>query len=738
MSLLEKVMSKVAQLKPDPKPDPLIAEHGAIGQPLRRVDGRRKVTGTAVFSAEYPFEDLAYAAVVTSHIAKGKIARIDTTEAEHAPGVILVMTHHNAPKMKPPPPFGGKKGAAASTLPIMQDDTIHWNGEAVAVVVAETQDQAEHACTLVQVEYSPEEALLSFDANKPAAVEPAQILGSPAFVRAGDAETALKTSAAKVDAVYRTPRYHHNAIEPHATTAAWEGEDLLVFEGSQSLSLFANTLAAVFELQPEHVRVVAPFVGGGFGGKGMAWTHMFLCVAAAKLARRPVRLALRRADVFRMVGGRTCSEQRVALGADAAGHLRSLIHTGTTATVTHTSFPEQFSFPARHLYAISNYEIGQKVVCLDMVANTAMRAPGESIGTFALESAMDELAYVLDVDPIELRRINEPKEDPTMAVSFSNRNIVEAYRAGAAKFGWEKRPREIRAQKDGDWLIGQGVATAYYPFYRMGPAKARVRVNADGSAIAFAAAHEMGMGTATVQAQHLADRLGLPINLVRFEYGDSSLPASPTAGGSCQTASIGASIAAACEKLQKELQHLARVKHEVKGELIAATLRHAKKDFLEVTADAPQPLELMKYSMQSYGAQFSEVRVHPSTGEIRVTRWVGSFDCGRIINPRTAGSQFRGGIIMGIGMALTEGSYFDERNGRFTTASLAEYHVPVNLDVPPIDVLFTDIPDEHTPMGAHGIGEIGITGSAASIANAIYHATGKRIRELPIRLDALL
>lgn len=738
MSLIQKVLTKVAQLTPDKKPDPLIEAHAAIGQPLRRVDGRRKVTGTAVFSAEYPFDNLAYAAVLTSKIAKGTIAKISTTEAEQAPGVILVMTHHNAPKMKPPLPFGGKKGAGASTLPIMQDAKIHWNGEAVAVVVAETQDQAEHACSLIEVEYSPEEALLSFDGNKAAAETPKQILGNPAEVKAGDAEGALKTSAATVDAVYKTPRYHHNAIEPHATTAVWEGNELLVFDASQSISLEATTLAASFELKPEQVRILSPFVGGGFGGKGMVWSHVFLCAAAAKLAKRPVRFALRRADVFRMVGGRTCSEQRVALGADANGKLQSLIHTGTTATVSHTDFPEQFSFPARHLYAVSNFDIGQKVVKLDMVANTAMRAPGESIGTFALESAVDELSYALNMDPIELRRINEPKEDPTMGVPFSNRNVLEAYRRGAEKFGWEKRPRDVRAQKDGAWLVGQGVATAYYPFYRMGPAKARVRLNADGSAVAHAAAHEMGMGTATAQMQHLADRLGLPINLVRFEYGDSSFPPSPTAGGSCQTASVGAALIAACEKLQKELRHLAHAKHEIKGEHIAATLRNAKKDYIEVVGEAPQPTELMKYSMHSYGAQFSEVRVHEVTGEIRISRWVGSFDCGRIINPRTGGSQFRGGIIMGIGMALTEGSYFDERTGRFTTASLAEYHVPVHLDIPPIEIVYTDIPDEHTPMGARGIGEIGITGCAASIANAIYHATGKRIRELPIRLDALL
>lgn len=735
MSLVQKVLEKVAQLRPDRAPDPLIREHARVGEPMRRVDGSAKVTGGATFAAEYPFDQLAYATLVTSTIAKGTITDISTTAASQAPGVLLVMTHHNAPKMKPPPQFGGGKGAAASSLPVMQDASIHWNGQPVAVVVADSQAHADYAASLIAVEYAPAPATLSFDAHKGEAAPPKAILGEPPVLRHGDAQAALDSSAARVDATYRTARYHHNAIEPHATTAVWEGQDLVVFDSTQSLNLFANTLAAVFELQPEHVRVISPFVGGGFGGKGMMWTHVLLCAAAAKLVARPVRLALRRADVFRLVGNRTCSEQRVALGADASGHLQALIHTGTTATVSHTNFPEQFSFPARHLYATRTYDIEQKIVNLDMVANTAMRAPGESIGTFALESAIDELAHELGMDPIELRRLNEPVKDPTTGHPFSSRHLVEAYRIGAQRFGWDRRT----ARREGDWLIGQGVASAYYPFYRM-PSKAKVRVNADGTVVGYAAAHEMGMGTATVQTQHLADRLGVPTRLVRFEYGDSTFPQSAIAGGSTQTASIGAAIEAACELLQKELQHLAKAKtHEaIRGEAIAVTLRNAGKAFLAVTADAPAPTETLKYSMQSSGAQFCEVRVHAVTGEVRISRWVGSFDCGRIVNPRTATSQFRGGIIMGIGMALMEGSYFDERNGRYTTASLAESHVPVSLDIPPIDILFTDIPDEHTPMGARGIGEIGITGTAAAVANAIFHATGKRIRELPIRLDALL
>jgi xanthine dehydrogenase YagR molybdenum-binding subunit len=390
-----------------------------------------------------------------------------------------------------------------------------------------------------------------------------------------------------------------------------------------------------------------------------------------------------------------------------------------------------------------------------------MRAPGESIGTFALESAIDELAHKLKIDPIELRRSNEPQKDPTKDTEFSSRNLIEAYNRGSEKFGWSGRNPEPRSQRDGKWLIGQGVATAYYPVYRF-PATARVRISADGTAIVQAAANEMGMGTATVQIQQAAERLGLPIDKVSFHYGDSHLPDSPVAGGSCQTVSIAAAVQAAVEKAHRELltlagdeydSPLASTKYEQieardsglfrtddpnKGETYSSILQRAGQDFVEVEASSGMPFELMKYSMASYGAQFCEVRVNEESGEVRVARWLGSFDCGRILNPKTATSQFRGGIIMGIGMALMEETLFDLRKGRIINPSLAEYHVPVNLDVPEIEIIYNDIPDEHTPLGAHGIGEIGITGTAAAIANSIFHATGKRVRDLPITLDKLL
>ncbi len=764
MSIMQKIMETVVQFMPDKDPDPLIHKHGYVGKPFSRVDGQLKVKGEATFSAEFKLENLAYAALVYSTIAKGTITKIDDSEAEKAVGVIAIITHENAPKMKDPPlysPGGRSKGSAGSLLPVLQDENIYWDGQPIAVVVAETQEQAEYAASRFRVEYEVEEHEVSFDAVKTQAENPPNVMGEATEIKVGDAEKSLSEVSFKVDNIYRTPRYNHNAIEPHPTIAVWDEDGgLTVFEASQYVHGVKNTLAEVFDIEPEKVRAISPFVGGGFGGKGSVWNHAVLCAAAAKVTNRPVKLVLSREGVFRIVGGRTLSEQRVALGAEKDGKFVSLIHSGTTATTEHSAFKaEQFTFPARRLYGSENFFIGQKTVNLDTVANSFMRAPGESIGTFALESAIDELAFALKIDPIELRKINEPERDPTKGTEFSSRNLIEAYKRGAEKFGWKNA--EPRSQKDGKWLVGQGVATAFYPFYRM-PASARVYINADGTAVVQAAAHEMGMGTATVQIQHAAERLGLPIDRVSFEYGDSNLPESPVAGGSNQTASVVASVTAAIEKAFEELlalagddydSPLANLKVEEiearnggifskedssKGETYSSILQRVGQDFIEAEASSAMPLETMKYAMGSYGAQFCEVRVNEETGETRVSRWLGSFDTGKILNPKTAVSQFRGGIIMGIGMALTEETLFDERKGRIMNPSLAEYHVPVNLDIPKIEVIYNDIPDEHAPLGAHGIGEIGITGAAAAIANAVFNATGKRIRELPITLDKLL
>lgn len=764
MSMLQPLMEFTAKYLPDADPDPLIGSGNYVGMPMYRVDGRMKVTGEAKFTAEFDVADLAYAEPVFSAITKGRVARLDVSQAEHAQGVVAVITPNNMPRIKAPTLMDIEKPdkLAASNLPVFQDDSVMWNGQVIALVVAGTHEQAQEAAALIRAEYAPADAANSFDVLKPAAKPPKDIMGEPAEVKIGDAEANFANAPVKVDETYRTPYYNHSAIEPHATIAMWEGDDrLTVYDSTQCVDAYRGSFAHVFGLKPENVRVVAQFVGGGFGGKAGFWWNTVLAAAAAKLLKRPVKIALSRPGVFRLVGGRTIAEQRVALGANKEGNLQALIHEALTVTPTHARYAEQATFPPRHLYGTESLHVSQKVVNLDIVANTWMRAPGESIGTFAVESALDELAVKLNLCPVELRRRIEPVRDIVKDTDFSSRNLIEAYNRGAAKFNWAERNRQPRGRRDGKWLVGQGVATAYYPAMRM-PATARVRLNDDGTAVVQAAAHEMGMGTASVQLQHAADRLGVALNCVEFHYGDSRLPDSPLAGGSNQTISVMASVRAAVEKLQREVLKLAQKdtqsplrgakfddvvarnggfclkSNSAKGATYVDLLRNAGKPYVEVEAEAPPPLEQMKYSMASYGAQFSEVRVHEVTGEVRVSRWLGSFDCGTIVNPKTATSQLRGGIIMGIGMALMEEVEYDDRFGRIMNPSLAEYHVPVNLDVPEIEVIFNNIPDPHTPMGAHGIGEIGITGCAASIANAVYSATGKRIRSLPITLDKLL
>jgi len=763
---VQSVVAKAVRHAPDTwvpggKPDPLIRQsHGQVGQPLSRLDGPLKVTGAAPFAAEFALPGMVYAALAYSTIAKGRIDRMDTAAAETAPGVVLVMTYRNAPRLRPPPLFmTSEKAGSGSSLPLMQDASVHWNGEPIALVLAESQEQADHAASLIEVGYAAEEAITAFSVAKAAGVEPGQFMGQPLHLASGDAEAALAGAPHRVDAVYRTPRHNHNAIEPHAATLEWRGRHLFVHDTTQGVAHTAWTLAQVFDLDEAEVHVTSPFVGGGFGGKTF-WPHQALAAAAAKLAARPVRIALSREGVYRTVGGRTLTEQRVAIGAQPDGRFDAIVHEGTVAMTRHNALPEPFVLPTRSLYAAGAFKLGVDVAYVDMLANTFMRAPGESVGTFALECAIDELAHDLGIDPIELRLRNEPERDPTSDLPFSARHLAQAYRAGAARFGWGERDAVPGARSEGDWLIGLGCATGTYPYYRMPGGAARLTLTADGYAAIEVAAHEMGMGTATAQTQVAADWLGLPIERVDFRYGDSTLPGVVLAGGSQQTAAIGAAVLAAHRKLVSELLQLAgndsplsgldadrvrgadgglcKIDEPERRESYAAILGRAHRSELRVEAEAPPPLETMHWSMHSHSAIFCEARVDRVTGEPRVARLLGSFDCGRILNPKTAASQFRGGMIMGLGLALTEETQFDERSGRIMNPNLSDYHVPVQADVPQIDVLWTDIPDEHAPMGARGIGEIGITGTGAAIANAIFNATGRRVRELPITLDKLL
>jgi xanthine dehydrogenase YagR molybdenum-binding subunit len=730
--------------------------HPTVGRAVPRRDGPAKVTGTAAFTAEIPVDDLAHATLVCSTIAAGEITAIGLDEARAAPGVVTILTHLDAPPMRAAPLLITLQGASFTNAPVMQDAHIRWNGEPVAVVVAETQEQADHAATLVRVDYAPAPARLDFDALKDAAARPDHVQGEPPSVVTGDPEAALRAADVVVDQIYRTPWHTHCAIEPHVTTVAWhDTHRLTMWDATQAVTHSQATMAEVFGLEPADVRVVSEFVGGAFGNK-MIWSHQLLCAAAARLAGRPVRLALSRAAVFRATGGRTRTEQRVALGARTDGTLTALVHEATTTTGIGNGFAEQCTFPARVLYAADSFGIDQRVVELHTVANASMRAPGESVGSFALECALDELAERVGLDPIVLRGRLEPSTHPTTGRPFSARHLREAYARGAERFGWHTGPR---SRRDGAWRIGRGVATAVYPYTRMPGARASVTVTAAGDATVRTAAHEMGMGTATAQAQYAADALGLPLDRVVFEYGDSRHPAGVPAGGSAQTVSIIAAVDATIRSLTAALLDLAGPDSPLAGagpddvrtrdgglhrtdrpggETYAAILRRAGRDALTAEEGASVPTEAAEHAMHSYGAQFCEVRVHEVTGEVRVSRWLGMFDTGRIINPQTAAGQFRGAIVMGIGSALTEETVLDERTGRVLNASLAEYHVPVHADIPPIDVAWLGHPDPLAPMGGKGVGEIGMVGVAAAIANAVHDATGRRIRDLPITPDKVL
>jgi xanthine dehydrogenase YagR molybdenum-binding subunit len=763
---MQKAMAKLVPLAPDSwipggVPDPLIQHtHGLIGTPVSRLDGALKVRGAARFAAEVPLENMVYAALVYGTIPSGRIATLETRAAEAAPGVVLVMTYRNAPRMHNPASFGSSPtAAAASDLPVMQDDRIHWNGQPIALVLAETQEQADHAKSLIVATYVVGPSTTSWAAAQAAGSKPGVFMGQPLLNEIGDAEAMLKTAPHQVDQVYRTPRHNHNAIEPHAATISWNGDELTIHDTTQMVTAEAATIADVLGLRPEKVRVISPYVGGGFGSKGLA-DHQILGAAAARLIGRPVRVTLSREGMYRIVGGRTLTEQRVAIGARTDGHFSALIHAGTAAMTAHNNLPEPFIMGTRSSYAADSVRLSVETVAMNMMANIFMRAPGESVGTFALESAIDELAIELPMDPIELRIRNEAEKDPISGLPFSSRHIVDAWRAGAERFGWDRRNAVPGQRREGEWLLGLGCAGATYPYYRMPGAAARITLKRDGMAIIEVAAHEMGMGTSTTTAMVAADRLGLPLDRVEVRYGDSLIPGAILAGGSQQTAAIGGAVIAAHRALVTELLKLAGGLSPLAGlsvndvgsengglaklgepgrrESYSAILERAQRDSVTASENASLALEMMHWSMHSHGAMFCEVRVNAVTGETRVNRFLGSFDTGRIINPKTARSQLRGGIIMGIGMALMEETQFDERNGRIMNPSLAEYHVPVHADVPEIDVIWTDIADPHTPMGAHGVGEIGITGVGAAVANAVFNATGRRIRELPITVEKLL
>ncbi|WP_423464824.1 xanthine dehydrogenase family protein molybdopterin-binding subunit [Promicromonospora sp. MS192] len=733
---------------------------GWIGKPLPRVDGPLKVRGAAPYAAEFTYEGMVYAALVFSTIAKGRIAELDTGATEAAPGVVFVLSHLNAPRMGPMVAFGDhEKAAGNDRRPTMQDDRVRWNGQPVAVVLADTQEEADHAASLVRVVYEAEPATTSFAQAVANGTETAVLGDWPVHVEIGDAEAALSAAQASVDAIYRSPHQNHNAIEPHAVTAVWDGDELEMYDSTQSVVHNAWTLAQMFGIEEEQVHVVSPFVGGSFGGKFMGLPEV-LAAAAARAVGRPVRMALSREAVYRLVGGRALTEQRVAIGADRNGRIDALIHTGTSTHTPHNPHPEAFVFPTLTSYATRTLKIDLQWAYLDMVSNHSMRAPGEAVGSFALESAIDELAHELKIDPIELRIRNEPAVDPLDGRPFSSRNIVQAWHAGAERFGWARRNPTPRAVRHGDWLVGMGCGTATHHYSREPTGRARFTLTREATLAVDVAAHDAGMGTATAVTLVVAELLALRPDRVEVRIGDSTMPGVIAGNGSQQIATVTGTVVAGKAAVVAELLRLVRPGSPLAGltseqvtpheaglsatedraryESYASILGHAGLSEVTVDASGGEPVELARYSMASYGAMFAEVRVNAVTGEPRVTRLLGSMDCGRVMNARTAASQFRGGMVMAMGLALNEATHYDERNGRIMNPSLSEYHIPVHLDVPEIDVIWTGVPDPHTPMGGRGIGELGVNGTGAAIANAIFNATGTRVHDLPITLDKLM
>ena len=737
----------------------------AVGVALDRVDGRLKVTGAAKYSADYAAKDVVHAALVASTVAKGKIKDIDTAAALKAPGVLAVVTHKNLPKLRPAKEdfFNGGK-AGEDRLPLA-DDVIHYAGQYVAVVVADTPEHARYAVDLVKVSYAEEKPLLERDAARGTATEPEKSFGEELQYHRGDADKALADPAAiKVEQTYTTPVETHNPMELSATLAVWEDDRLTVYDATQWVKGTQAVLADVFGLARAKVHVVCHFVGGGFGCKGFAWPHTILAAAVAKMVHRPVKLILTRAQMFVGTGHRPSTEQKVALAATKDGKLTAIRHATTQETSPVGEFIEACGHAtSRLMYACPNVSAPHKLLHVNIATPTPMRAPGENPGTFALESALDELAYALKIDPVELRILNHTTMHPATGKPWSSNHLKECYRLGAEKFGWKERKAEPRSMRDGHFLVGWGMATATYPGYRF-PASAKARITADGKGVVLSATHELGTGAYTIFTQAAADALGLPVEKVTFELGDSGLPPAPVAGGSNSTASVSQAIveagAAAVGKLialavadEKSPLHglrpaavsaedgrLFAADDPKRGEAYVDVLRRAGKASLEAeSATRLSDEQQKKFGFQSFGAQFCEVKVDEPLGRVRVTRWVGAFDNGRVLNPKTCRSQGLGGIVMGLGMALTEHTVYDWRTGRPVTDNLADYAVAVNADVPAIDLHFIDKPDpEINALGCRGIGEMAVTGVAAAVANAVYHATGKRNRDLPITPDKLL
>jgi xanthine dehydrogenase YagR molybdenum-binding subunit len=736
-----------------------------IGQPIDRVDGRAKVTGEAKYAAEYNVPNLAYGHVVSSAIAKGKIKNIDASEALRLKGVLQVFTHENTPRLgQSDQSYTDQVAPPGSPFRPLHDDGIKYSGQPVALVVAENLELARYAASLVRVEYESETHATDLKARRGEAYNPRprKVIPPPPDPR-GDADKAFASAVAQFEAEYVSPFEHHNPMEQFATTAVWEKDGkMTVYDKTQGAQNNHEYICNIFGLSKDDVRLLSPFVGGAFGSGLRPQYQLFLAVMAARELKRPVRVSLTRQQMFTF-GHRPETLQKVSLGASADGKLEALIHKAFAETSRFEDYSEEVVNWSGMLYRCDNARFEHKVAKIDVYTPIDMRAPGATWGLYALECAMDELAYKVGIDPIELRLKNYAEKDQNQNKAYSSKELRECYRQGAEKFGWSRRSSKPRSIQDGDYLIGLGMATGVWESDQM-EAGAKAVLAADGKLKVSSATADIGTGTYTIMTQIAADTLGLPIKNVTFELGDSSLPQAPVEGGSFTAASVGSAVKAVCDKVRERLFKLAQKveKSPLAGAgledvmfsderialsgapftfvTIADAMRHGGINSIEEeVVSKPDEKKQTPYARNTHSAIFAEVKVDKDLGVIQVTRVVTAVAAGRVLNPKTARSQVMGGIVWGVGSALEEESMMDQNFGRFINHNLAEYHVPVNADIREIDVIFVEEKDSIVnPLGVKGLGEIGIIGVAAAIANAIFHATGKRVRNLPITLDKLL
>jgi xanthine dehydrogenase YagR molybdenum-binding subunit len=684
---------------------------GALGADIGRLDGPQKVTGTAPYAYEQPLTDPAYVVALLSTVARGQVVGIDAREASELAGVLAVLTDENAPRLA---------GDSDRELAVLQSPRVRFRGQVVGAVIAESLEIAQHAAGLVRIEQHADEHRVLLSADDPNLYAPESISGG-ADTHDGDVEAALRDAPTTIDATYRTPMQHNNPLEPHTSVALWRDGTLRLWESTQSVHGVRDTICDLFGLDDERVRVSAPYVGGGFGAKGPLHAPAVLAVMAAQVVPgRPVKLAVERRQMFTLGGHRTPTIQRLRLGADAGGRLLSLSHDVWEHSSRPEGFVEDTATATRMMYAADARATTHRVAPLDVPAPSWMRAPGKCPGMYALECAIDELAVALRIDPIELRVRNDPPADPESDQPWSSRNLVACLREGAERFGWERRDPAPRSRREGRWLVGTGVAAATYPAYATPGSQAQIEVLPGGRYAVRIGAIDIGTGTWTALTQVAAEALGVGVDRVALQIGDTTLPYSHVPGDSAGISSWGAAIHGA-----------ARALRDAHGEQPSSGAC--------VTACAADNPAQDAYSMHGFGAHFAEVCIDADTGEVRVPRMLGVFAIGRVVNPRTARSQLVGGMTFGLSMALHEQGLFDERLGAIVTADLAEYHVAANADIGDIDACWIDEIDPHVnPMGTKGIGEIGIVGSPAAIANAVFHATGVRVRDLPITPDKLL